>query len=156
MNNMKNERGRQRRSDCPISFALDIFGDKWTLLILRDIMFYNRTRFSDFAPRERIATNILADRLSRLEEAGIIEKRRDDELKNQIFYSVTKKGEDLLPILIEMTLWGLQYDSKTPASKEFVGRIHADRQQLAREISRSIKRKSFSEYRQEQMGIEDK
>ena len=100
---MRSTRKRERRSDCPISFGLDIFGDKWTLLILRDIMLYNRTRFSDFTPRERIATNILADRLKTLENAGVITKRGDNELKNQYVYSVTEKGRNLLPTLIELT-----------------------------------------------------
>lgn len=152
---MKKTKEKQRRSDCPISFGLDIFGDKWTLLILRDIMFYNRTRFSDFAPQERIATNILTDRLTRLERENIIEKRHDEKLRNQYFYSVTDKGKDLLPILIEMTLWGLKYDKNTPASKEFMKRIQTDKRQITYEISHSIKCDSFSKYRQDQMGIND-
>lgn len=149
---MKNSK-RERRSDCPISFGLDVFGDKWTLLILRDIMFYGRTRFSDFAPREDIATNILTDRLKRLQTAGIIEKRRDPERGNQNIYSVTQKGEALLPTLVEMTLWGLQYDPHTPASDAFVERLQTDKRELAREITQSIKDGTFSEYRQNEMGI---
>ena len=143
----------KRRSSCPISFSLDIFGDKWTLLILRDIMFYNRTRFSDFMPIERIATNILTDRLSKLETAGILTKERDSKLKNQFVYSVTSKGEALLPLLVEMTLWGLEYDPESLASKEFVARIRDEKAKVTREISRAIKRSKFSMYRSEEMGI---
>src|ERR1051326_2775245 len=107
-----------RRSKCPISYGLDIFGDKWSLLVLRDIMFYGKTRYSDFAHSdEGIATNILANRLELLEQAGIISKRQDTEFRNQFVYDVTPKGNGLLPVLIELALWGVQYDAKTPASR---------------------------------------
>lgn len=144
---------RSRRSDCPISFGLDLFGDKWTLLILRDIMFYQRRRFSDFAPQERIATNILADRLSRLESEGLIDKLRDEELRNQFIYSVTDKGRALLPTLVEMTLWGLEYDDETPASQAFLKRLQTDRRAVAREITRAVQNGAFAAYRKTEMGI---
>jgi DNA-binding HxlR family transcriptional regulator len=143
----------KRRSDCPISFGLDIFGDKWSLLILRDIMFYNRTRFKDFAPQEHIATNILTDRLNRLEKAGLISKRQDPKLKNQNIYSVTKQGKELLPTLIEMTLWGLQYDPNTLASEDFVQRLKSEKRQLALEVTQAIDENAFLKYRQDEMGI---
>lgn len=145
-----------RRSSCPISFTLDAFGDKWTLLVLRDIMFYDRTRFSDFMPVERIATNILADRLSKLEAAGIITKERDTNLKNQFIYSVTPKGKSLLPLLIEMTLWGLEYDSESLASKEFIERARNEKTKVVREISRAIEQGAFVAYRSKKMGIDPK
>lgn len=142
-----------RRSNCPVSFTLDMFGDKWTLLVLRDIMFYDRTRFSDFMPRERIATNILSDRLNKLEAAGLIAKERDPKLKNQFIYSATPKGESLLPLLIEMTLWGLEYDPESLASKEFIKRSQDEKPKVIREITRAIKRGNFAKYRSEKMGI---
>jgi DNA-binding HxlR family transcriptional regulator len=150
---MKKAQDIKHRSDCPISFGLDIFGDKWTLLIVRDIMFYNRRRFSDFTPNEHIATNILADRLDRLETHGIIEKARDTERKNQYIYSVTKKGESLLPTLIDITLWGLQHDPYTPASEKFIAKIKSEPRQLASEITEAIKGGTFTEYRRNHMGI---
>ncbi len=130
-----------------------MFGDKWTLLVLRDIMFYQRTRFSDFMPVERIATNILTDRLGKLEAAGIITKERDLELKNQFIYSVTPKGKALLPLLVEMTLWGLEYDPESLASKEFVERSRAEKTKVTREIHRAIERSDFTTYRSKKMGI---
>ncbi len=142
-----------RRSDCPISFTLDIFGDKWTLLILRDIVFFKRVRFSDFMPQEHIATNILADRLQKLEQAGLVEKHRDTRLKNQFIYSVTPKAEALLPVLIEMTVWGLEYDPQSLASNGFIGRVKNERQKVIREITRSVKRGKFVAYRKVTMGI---
>lgn len=141
------------RSSCPISFSLDVFGDKWSLLILRDIMFYNRTRFRDFTPNEHIATNILSDRLNKLETAGLISKRRDPKLKNQHIYAVTPAGETLLPLLIEMTLWGLGQDPNSLASPAFIMRAQKDKQKVVREITRSIQHGIFAEYRSREMGI---
>jgi DNA-binding HxlR family transcriptional regulator len=146
----------KRRSNCPISFTLDAFGDKWTLLILRDIMFYDRTRFSDFMPMERIATNILADRLSKLEATGVITKERDPKLRNQYVYKVTPTGQSLLPLLIEMTLWGLEHDPESLASRDFIERARDNKPKVTREIARAIKRGSFSAYRSEKMGIDPK
>lgn len=143
----------KRRSDCPISFSLDIFGDKWTLLILRDILFYNRVRFSDFMPHEHIATNILADRLHKLEAVGLVEKQRDIKLKNQYIYSATPKAQALLPQLIEMVLWGVQYDSHSLASKEFIARAQTEKSKVIREMTRSIKHGMFADYRRLQIGI---
>lgn len=144
----------KRRSSCPISFSLDVFGDKWSLLILRDIMFYDRTHFRDFAPHEHIATNILADRLSKLEAMGFIDKQRDPKLKNQYIYSATDKGKTLLPLLIEMTLWGLEYDPESLASEAFIARAQKEKQKVAREITRSIERNEFAYYRSSEMGIQ--
>lgn len=144
----------RRRSQCPISFSLDVFGDKWSLLVLRDIMFYNRTRFSDFMPIEHIATNILSDRLSKLESAGLITKSHDLKLKNQFVYHVTPDGWSLLPLLIEMTLWGLEHDPESLASKEFIERVQNEKTKVTREIARAIKQRDFATYRRESMGID--
>jgi DNA-binding HxlR family transcriptional regulator len=143
----------KRRSHCPISFSLDVFGDKWSLLILRDIMFYNRTHFRDFAPHEHISTNILSDRLAKLEAMDLISKQRDPKLKNQYIYSVTPTGKTLLPLLTEMTLWGLEHDPGSLASEAFVSRAQTEKQKVVREIARSIERNNFVDYRSREMGI---
>jgi len=101
---------RKKRSDCPISCSLDIWGDKWSLLIIRDLMFSKKCRYSDFLKsKEGIATNILATRLKDLENNKIIEKSDDSESKSKGFYKLTKMGIDLLPILIEIDLWSEKY-----------------------------------------------
>jgi DNA-binding HxlR family transcriptional regulator len=145
-----------RRSQCPISFSLDVFGDKWSLLVLRDIMFYKRTRFSAFMPVEHIATNILSDRLNKLESAGLITKDHDLKVKNQYLYNATHKGWSLLPLLTEMTLWGLEHDPESLASREFIERIQKEKAKVVREIARAIKRGNFATYRREAMGIDPK
>src|SRR6266852_3918035 len=116
-------RRRHRKSDCPIHFALEIFGDAWTLLIVRDLMFKGRTSYTDFLRAEEgIATNVLADRLVRLEENGIIEK----DIRSGGEYRLTAKGIDLLPIMLEIIGWSAKYDPKTAADREFVRRLRKD------------------------------
>ena len=100
----------KKRSDCPISCSLDIWGDKWSLLIIRDLIFSKKCRYSDFLKSEEgIATNILATRLQALEENKIIEKSDEPESKSKGYYKLTKMGIDLLPILIEIDLWSEKY-----------------------------------------------
>src|SRR5882724_4638784 len=96
-------RRRHRKSDCPIHFALEIFGDAWTLLIIRDLMFKGRTNYTDFLRAEEgIATNVLADRLVRLEEDGVIENAAKSGRGSANGWRLTPKGIDLLPIMLEI------------------------------------------------------
>lgn len=100
----------KKRSECPISCSLDIWGDKWSLLIIRDLMFANKCTYGDFLKSaEGIATNILASRLQALEENGIIEKSSHPDSKAKILYRLTQKGIDLLPVLVEIHLWAEKY-----------------------------------------------
>ena len=98
------------RCKCPISSALDVIGDKWTLLIIRDMLFDHKKTFKDFSTSEEsIATNILASRLKLMEEVGIISKRKQEgNLKSNI-YMLTEKGLALLPVIAEITLWSDVY-----------------------------------------------
>lgn len=94
------------RSNCPISSALDLVGDKWSLLIIRDMMFSGKKTYSDFSnSSEKIATNILSNRLSMLEELGIINKGKEEGNKKTNIYSLTQKGQELLPIILEIAQW---------------------------------------------------
>lgn len=107
-----------RRSGCPLSIALEIFGDTWSLLIVRDLMFKGLRTFNEFAASdEGIATNILTDRLGKLEAAGILTKRPDSVDARRIHYRLTEKGIDLAPALVEIVLWAARYeDTDVPAS----------------------------------------
>jgi len=144
----------ERRSECPISFGLDIFGDKWSLLILRDMLLFGRVRFSDFAVHEGIATNVLADRLARLEASGIITKKRDAVLKNQNVYSITIKGYDLTEVLIGMMLWGMKYDERTPVDERYIKRIRDDLGTVTDEVRNAIRSNTFESYRAKEMGVD--
>jgi len=104
----------QMRSVCPIANVLDLVGDKWSLLIVRDMLLFDRHRYGDFlAADEGITTNILADRLRRLEQYGIIEKTpyQHNPVRNE--YHLTDKGRDLEPMIMEMVNWGLKHVSGT-------------------------------------------
>lgn len=94
------------RSNCPLNFGIEVFGDKWTLLIIRDLMFFGKRYYNEFLhSAEGIATNVLADRLAMLEKEKIIKKGKDSTHKQKIIYSLTEKGIDLLPIVMNIGLW---------------------------------------------------
>jgi DNA-binding HxlR family transcriptional regulator len=132
----------KRRSDCPVSFALDIFGDKWSLLIIRDLMFKNKATYGEFlSSEEKIATNILADRLEMLECAGLIKSKVDPGKRSRYNYELTDKGIDLVPVLLEIVLWSATHDKKTAAPKEFVERAKYDRDNFIRELKELHRKK---------------
>ena len=99
------------RSGCPINLTLEVVGDKWSLLIIRDIIFGNRRHFRELLTRseEGIASNILSDRLKTLVEQGIVTKADDPTHKQKSVYSLTEKGIELLPVLAQMSAWGVKY-----------------------------------------------
>lgn len=131
---MKRSSKSERRSDCPLSIALEIFGDRWTLLILRDLMFKGLQTFKEFlASGEDIASNILTDRLQRLQEQGIVSGTRSPMDARVITYRPTEKGLDLLPVLIEIVLWSARYE-KTAAPPKLLERMTRDRDGFARQV----------------------
>ena len=123
------------RSNCPINFVLETFGDKWTLLIIRDLMFKGKRYYGDFlASDEKISTNILANRLQRLEANGVIEKRKDPDNHTKFIYSLTPKGKDLLPVMLEITAWSGKYDRYTNTPDWFLEQIKANRPEITAKI----------------------
>ena len=104
------------RSHCPISYALDFVGDKWTLLVLRDLIFARKRYFQDFLEsREGIASNILASRLKLLEAGGFVTRAPDPQHARRVIYAPTAKALDLLPAMLELIRWSAKYDAKTEA-----------------------------------------
>ena len=127
------------RSDCPISYALDFFGDKWTFLIIRDFVFDGKKFYSDFlGSKEKIATNILSDRLKKLENNGIIESKVYEKLKTKKEYTLTQKGKHLVPVLVEMILWSARYDDSLAVSQEFIDRAKVDKEGTIARITARI------------------
>ena len=122
------DRDGKRRSDCPISFSLDIFGDRWTLLVLRDLLLKRKRHFRDFAAEEGIATNILSDRLRRLEAWGVLRREVDPSDGRQRVYRATDRGLRLTRILVEIAAWGATTDPETGAPAGFVRSFEADRE----------------------------
>lgn len=124
------------RSHCPINFGLEIFGDKWTLLVLRDLLIKRKSTFKEFqASEEGVASNILADRLDRLLQGGLISSERDAVDARQIHYRPTRVGQALLPVLIEMAYWGAKHDPNTAAPKSFARSYEKDRAGLLKSIA---------------------
>ena len=129
------------RSHCPVSLALDAIGDRWSLLILRDLILRGKQQYQEFLNSEEgISTNILADRLARLERQGLISKSSDPDDKRQFLYTPTEKGVDLLPIVFEMARWSLKYEPVADRKPFLSGGKSPDRQVVRRVMSRFLKR----------------
>lgn len=116
---------------CPIVFSLDIFGDKWSLLILRDLIILNKRHFGDFLrSKERIASNILTDRLERFIQAGLVTKTDDPKNKSAAIYSPTSKALELIPVMFSIMHWGLKYNPDTDMSIPVMQELKADEKRL--------------------------
>ncbi len=131
-----------RRSDCPISFALEIFGDRWTLIVLRDLMLRSRRRYRELLEGdEGIATNVLAERLKRLEHRKLITKQRDPDDARQFIYLPTELAVSLVPMLVEMTAWGIK-TSNYDVGAEFLEKFETGRDKLISDLQVKIRRES--------------
>ena len=119
---------RKRTSGCPVAYGLDTFGDRWSLLIIREIMLRGKRTYSEFLQAEEgIATNILIDRLKHLEAEGIVEKSRDPGNRRSFIYSLTQKGRDLAPIILEIVIWSGAYDDRSNAMRDVLEKVQSDR-----------------------------
>jgi DNA-binding HxlR family transcriptional regulator len=128
------------RSDCPINFALELLGDKWSLLIIRDIALSGKTSYGQFlSSDEKIATNVLSNRLAMLEKANIISKRLDQNNKTKYIYSLTRHGFDLIPLLVEIIVWTDSVKPVTGQRKLVVERAKTNKQQLINDIQAHLK-----------------
>jgi DNA-binding HxlR family transcriptional regulator len=127
---MRSMKTTRRRSLCPISSSLEIVGDRWSLLVIRDLMLRGPLTYGQLLESdEGIATNILADRLAKLTDAGLLEKREAD-VRSGFVYALTEKGLDLMPVLFELRKWGEKYCDGSVAAID-LGRISpADLEQL--------------------------
>jgi DNA-binding HxlR family transcriptional regulator len=120
--------------------TLDILGDKWSLLIVRDMIFKGKNTYGDFLnSEEKIATNILADKLAMLEGGGIISKLEHPESKAKVLYVLTQKGIDLIPALVEIIAWSEKYHDVHPDAVQFVKMIRKNKEGLIKEIRESLK-----------------
>ena len=124
----QSQAGCNPRSTCPISIALELVGDPWSLLVIRDLMFKGRRRYKEFLEAEEgIASNVLADRLRRLEAAGILVRAPDPDDGRRAVYSLTRKGIDLAPVLVELVVWSARYhDTGAPQAIVRMMREHRD------------------------------
>lgn len=130
----------RKRSECPISNSLDIWGDKWSLLIIRDLMFKKECTYGDFMKsEEKIATNILATRLQNLEQSGLIQKLSHPDSKAKVLYKLTEKGIDLLPILLEIHLWVDKYSILSEKFRLIVNAVKEDKEGFLKKVTDDLK-----------------
>lgn len=124
-----------KRSLCPISNVLDHLGDKWSLLILRDMIFFKKQTYSELQNSdEKIATNILSSRLEKLERNGLIKKEAAKEDKRKKVYSLTQRGLDTLPILLEMIIWSDKHGEGLAIPHELITRAENERTELINDL----------------------
>jgi len=129
-------RPKKRRSGCPVSIALEIFGDRWSLLIIRDLMVRGFRTFKEFQQSdERIATNILADRLHKLRAAGVITAESESSDARRVNYRLTEKGIDLAPVLLELLVWAARHEN-TAAPCALIDHIRKNREAFLAETRR--------------------
>jgi DNA-binding HxlR family transcriptional regulator len=126
----------KRRSGCPVSVGLEVFGDSWSLLLVRDLMVRGYRTFKEFHQAgEGIATNILADRLQKLQTAGIIYSERVETDGRRLNYRLTEKGIDLAPALLELLIWGAHYET-TEAPCAVIETMEQNREAVLAEVRR--------------------
>ena len=127
-----------RRSECPISYTMDIFGDKWTMLIIRDLLIYGKDSFSEFlCSDEKIATNILTDRLNVLLQEGFVTKHTAPTNKSKFLYRPTEKAIELIPILTEITLWAEKYNPGG-APKDMTEPLKKNKARALRDLKKKV------------------
>jgi DNA-binding HxlR family transcriptional regulator len=123
----------KRRSGCPLNASVEMLGDRWSLLIIRDMMLRGYRSFKEFLESdEGIATNILADRLRRLEAYGIIRAEADEFDGRKMIYELTPKGMDLAPVLTEMVLWAARHEET--GNQALVRLLRTDKQKVIDEV----------------------
>ncbi len=126
----------KRRSGCPVSISLESFGDRWSLLIIRDLMVRGYRTFKEFEESgEGIATNILANRLRRLAAAGIIVAEAEETDGRRVNYRLAEKGIDLAPVLLELLIWGARHE-QTGAPCALIADLERNREQVLAEVRR--------------------
>ncbi|GGK54317.1 winged helix-turn-helix transcriptional regulator [Amphritea balenae] len=128
-------------SGCPVRFGMSQFGDKWSFLIIRDLMFKGRKYYHEFIEAgEGISTNVLATRLADLESNGIVNKSRDPIKGSRFIYTLTDKGIELMPMMLAMIDWAEKFDPVTEVPEDFINELRDDPKKLQQEIMEKIPR----------------
>ena len=130
------------RSHCAVNYGVEVFGDRWSLLIIRDIVFEGKKTYGEFLKSEEgIATNVLASRLAFLEEQGILSRSPSPDDGRKDFYTLTEKGLDLIPVVLNIVLWSAKYDSKSYVrrSKDFLARLRRSHTEVSEEVQALVR-----------------
>lgn len=139
---MKTTCKKDLRSHCSVNYGVEIFGDRWSLLIVRDIVLAGKKTYGEFLKSEEgIATNILASRLAFLEEQGILSRAPSPVDRRKDFYTLTEKGLELIPIVLNIILWSAKHDTKSYVRhrKEFLARLSQNPTQVSEEVKALVR-----------------
>ena len=139
---MKTTSTEDFRSHCAVNYGVEIFGDRWSLLIVRDIVFAGKKTYGQFLKsEERIATNVLASRLAFLEEQGVLSRAPSPDDGRKDFYTLTEKGLDLIPIVLGIVLWSAKHDAKSYVlhNKEFLARLSRSPGEVSDEVKALVR-----------------
>lgn len=129
-----------KKSDCAINFSLESIGDPWSLLIVRDIVYYGKKTYGEFlASDERIGTSVLANRLAALEENGVLVKKPHKTDKRKEEYWLTEKGLDLIPILLDLAQWGAQHDPDTGADPKWTAAVTTNKDEVVQLTRKAVR-----------------
>lgn len=143
------DKKKELRSDCPINYALEFLGDKWSLLIIRDFVFEGKRFYKELLnSKEGIATNVLSDRLKRLENLGIVESEVYEKQRTQKMYSLTEKGKNLIPVLIEIIQWSAKHKDGLNVSPAFIEKLENDKEATIAAINAHVGSTTFSSNRE--------
>lgn len=140
---MKTTSKEDIRSHCAVNYGVEVFGDRWSLLIIRDIVFDGKKTYGEFLKSEEgIATNVLASRLAFLEEQGIILRTPSPDDRRKDFCTLTEKGLDLIPIMLNIVLWSAKHDSESHArrSKKFLARLNRNPILVSEEVKALVRK----------------
>jgi DNA-binding HxlR family transcriptional regulator len=136
LSDVRDDEGESRRSGCPVSISLEVFGDRWSLLIVRDLMVRGYRTFKEFAESgEGIATNVLSNRLKQLQGAGIIVASEEPSDLRRVHYELTEKGISLAPVLLELLVWAAHHE-ETGAPCAVIEEMARNREQVLAEVRR--------------------
>ena len=129
---------KSHRSLCPINLTLELVGDSWSLLIIRDMMLRGHCGYQAFLrSEEKIATNILADRLLKLEQNGLISKSPDPADARKFIYALSEKGADLAPLVVELALYGAKHEKRVDLPKEVLGDMQRNKVTFAARLTKN-------------------
>lgn len=128
------------KSHCPINFGLETFGDPWSLLVVRDIVYFGKHTFNEFlASEEAIAPSVLSARLEQLVKAGVLSKDKDPDDRRKVAYNLTEQGLRVIPVLVEIADWGVDADPDTGAPLEWVAAVRADKPAMVERITEAVR-----------------
>lgn len=128
------------KSHCPINLGLETFGDPWTLLVVRDIVYFGKHTFNEFlASEEAIAPSVLSARLDQLVEAGMLSKGKDPADGRRVAYNLTEQGLRAIPILIEFADWGVEADPDTGAPMDWIAAVRANKPEMIERIAETVR-----------------